>query len=271
MPVNSQGSGIAVVGAGAYLAGIRPVRESGDCVTHLARLRYPAQRPGNFYLKHYLEDRAPASKGLVNEVCGNVLARSAGLATPVAPLILTLPREHLAGMHPAFAARISDPAVLWGTAAVDGPQLPADPDLAGNLLRRWKQLGDLIAFDTWVVPDRSPANLVRHRNGEIVLIDHGHLAGSVRWLAELLPTAEERPHRFLALWQTQRIPDELNQRIMVAAERHKECFSRAERELNHWLGVLPIDSGDRMALLEFLHKRAGDSDDRMKRVLGLIV
>lgn len=265
-------SAIGVVGAEAYLAGVESIRQSDDCLTHLAQLRFPSEGARNFYLKYYLEDREPKSKGLVNEVCGYVLARSAGLLVPNRPIILALPRERIAEMHPAFASRVRDPAIVWGTAAVDGRHLPADPEIANGLLRKWKQLAELIAFDTWTaIPDRSSGNLVRRRNGEIVVIDHGHLAGSVRWLAELLPVAEARAHRFLTIWQTARIPDEINQGIMIAAERHRDCFSRAEHELNHWLAVLLNDSGDRIALLKFLQERADDSDNRMRRVLGLIV
>lgn len=191
-------------------------------------------------MKHYLQGALP-TKGLTNEVCGHILAGATGLPVPDQALIVELPAERVAEMHPEYVSRVRGPKVaLWATRDVGGRPLPPDPNLAGPSLRLWPALPDLIAFDTWVViPDRTAANLARRRNRQLVVIDHGHLAGSVCWEADMLPFSDERPHPFLALWH--RTPGEVNQRIIVAAERLEDCLAKAEPELNRFLEPL-LDS-----------------------------
>ena len=263
-------SAIQVVGAQAYLAGLSVVHESVECLTHLAQVRHPAYGTRNCYLKYYFQDRG--SKGLANEVCGHVLAEAVGLSVPENPLILTLPPNLLAQMHSRHAANIPAGAdvAVWAVEQVRGQILPAGAEQAALLLRRWTQLPELIAFDTWVQnADRYPGNLIRRRNSSIVLIDHGHLAGSVRWAADLLQPDADPRHPFLSLWEGT-IPDSINQGIMEAAGKHAACYRRAESDLQHWLGFL-LGEGDRMALLDFLRKRADGSQDRMSRILGLLL
>lgn len=263
---------IQVVGAEAYLAGLNIVQETEECLTHIAQVHHPAHGRCTCYVKCYLEDRGP-SKGLVNEVCGYILAEQAGLSVADNPLILVMTPDLLAQMHPRHAARLprGGDVAVWVTGQVTGQILPADTERASTLLQRWKRLPDLIAFDTWtLVSDRSAGNLLHRRNGDIVVIDHGHLAGSIRWSADLLQPDADPRHPFLALWGGE-LPDSINQGIMRAAEQHVDCFRRAEPQLKHWTGALPVDSRDTMALLDFLKKRADESQDRMRRILRLLV
>ena len=262
---------IQVVSEQAYLGGLNPFRESEDCLTHIADLRHPASGPGRYFVKHYLEDQVP-SKGLVNEVCGYTLAAAVGLPLPDDALIVELPAERIVEMHEAYAGRVGSGRVLvWATRDTGGEPLPRDPEAAANLLRPWSGLAKLIAFDSWVlIPDRSPENLARRRNRQLVVIDHGHLAGSVCWDAGLLPVGEERPHPFLSTLWGSRMPDKINQGIVFAAEAHAECLARAEPELNRFVEPLLGSAGDRIALLSFLKERADSSPDRMKRVLRML-
>lgn len=255
----------------AYLAGIRTIHESAECLTHLAQLHHPEHGTDQYYLKHYL-DGALRSKGLMNEVCGHILANAAGLPLAGHPLLVQLPAELIGDMHPDWAARIGTSSVLaWATLDVGGPALPRSGERVDELLRRWGPLGDLIAFDSWVViPDRSSVNLARRRDRQMVVIDHGHMAGSVFWTSDTLPLHDDRRHPFLSrLWVGQ-VPEATNQRIIVAAEGQADCLERAEPELIRWADALPGGEGDRIALLEFLNVRAKDSPARMKRVLHLL-
>jgi len=264
-------SAIQVVGAQAYLAGLGVVHESVECLTHLAQVHHPAYGSRDFFVKYYFDDRGP--KGLVNEVCGYVLAENAGLSVPDSSLILMLPVDRLAEAHHAHARRlpIGPEVAVWATQMVPGPQLPPNMEEAADVLRNWKSLPQLIAFDTWVQnADRSAGNLIRRGKGDIVLIDHGHLAGSVFWTPELLQPDADPAHPFLALWGGG-IPDAINQGIMRAAEGHADCFHRAEAELKSLTSALLDDSGDRIAILDFLEKRADGSPDRMRRILRLLV
>lgn len=263
---------IQVVQAEAYLAGLSVVHETDECLTHIAQVHHPNHGSRVCYLKYYLEDRA-SIKGLVNEVCGYILAESAGLSVPDNPLILMIPPERLREMHRAYARRLPQGTELavWTTEQIRGQLLPSNMEQAADLLRRWKGLPHLIAFDTWVLnADRSASNLLRRPNGEMVLIDHGHLAGSVRWTPDLLQPDAEPRHPFLALWRSA-IPESINQGIMKAAGGHPECFQRAEAELKRWTSTLLDDSGDTIALLDFLDQRAAESQDRMRRILRLLV
>jgi hypothetical protein len=255
----------------AYLGGVSLVQESDDCLTHLADLHHPERGQGRFYVKHYLDDPTP-TKGLVNEVCGYLLAGAAGLPVADQALIVELPSERIAEMHPDYASRLPGTNVpVWASRDIGGRQLPHDTELASQLLRGWPDIGDLIAFDSWVViPDRSAANLARRGLRNLVLIDHGHLAGSVRWQADLLPVSEERPHPFLALWGPGLPPGAVNQRIILAAERHEAVLEAAMPELNRFLESLLADPGDRIALHRFLQERANSSPARMKRVLQML-
>jgi hypothetical protein len=262
---------IQVVREQAYLAGLNPIHESEDCLTHAAVVHHPVHGPGRYFVKHYLEGRLP-SKGLANEVFGYILAEAAGLSVPEQALIVQLPRERVTEMHAAHATRVSGMSLLaWATLDVGGEALPRDLDVASESLRAWKALPDLIAFDSWVViPDRSAANLVRRRNRQLVVIDHGHLAGSVCWEGGMLPITEERRHPFLDLWRPGQIPSEVNQRIIVAAEAHADSLARAEPDLNRLMEPLLDRPGDRIALRTFLQERAKSSPARMKRVLHML-
>jgi hypothetical protein len=264
-------SSLLVVPEQAYLGGLNPFRETEDCLTHVAELHHPHHGPGRYFVKHYLEGSSP-TKGLVNEVCGYLLAGAAGLPLPDRALLLELPAQRIAEMHPDYAGRIrGERIVVWTTSDTGGEPLPKDREDAGVLLRPWKQLGDLIAFDSWVlIPDRSAANLARRRNRQIVVIDHGHLAGSVRWVADMLPVADDYRHPFLDLWRPGQAPDALNQRIIVAAEQHTECLAAVEVELSRLMAPLLADDEDRIALLRFLKERAHSSPARMKRVLQML-
>jgi hypothetical protein len=264
-------SSILVVGQQAYLAGLNPFRESEDSLTHVAALHHPVHGPGRYFLKHYVQGPLP-SKGLANEVCGYLLAAAAGLPLPNHALIIELPAERMIEMHPTYAARIPDATVLaWATSDVGGEALPRDSEAANALLRRWGQLPELISFDTWlVIPDRSTENLARRRDRRLVVIDHGHLAGSVRWHADMLPLDDDPRHPFLDLWRPAPPPDEVNQRVIVAAERHAACLEKAKAELSRLMEPLLADSGDRIALLRFLQERANSSPARMKRVLQML-
>ena len=263
---------IKVVPAEAYLAGVNVVHENDDCLTHVARVHHPGFGARLFYLKHYPENPL-ISRGLANEVCGYLLASAAGLPVPSNPLIIALPRERLTEVHPQYAHRLrNDVLFAWATEETGGSPLPADLEFAGAALRKWQYVGDLVAFDTWAaIPDRTPRNLARRRNRQITVIDHGHLGGSVRWIPDLLPVDEDRRHPFLDLWPSGQVPDEVNQRIMVAAEQHPACMQRIAPELNHWMGRLMANSGDTMALVDFLTKRADASQARMRRILELLV
>ena len=267
-------SEIQVVGAEAYLASLNPTHESEECVTHIAQLHHPTHGPINAFVKYYFEDRG-TQKGLVNEVCGHILAEQAGLHVPSGPLIVLLPRERIAGLHKAYAARIGrgEQKAVWATQRVsNATMLPHDEQAAAELLRDWDRLPDLIAFDSWVVnADRSARNLLRRRNGQFVLIDHGHLAGGTLWDADLLSPGQAFHHPFLRqLWDGE-VPSEIKQRIMAAADRHADCFVAAETEIKRWLDVLGVNSRDRIALLDFLRERAEYSPAHMKKILGLLV
>lgn len=255
----------------AYLAGVNPIRESEDCLTHAAVMHHPVHGAARYFVKHYPDGSLP-SKGLANEVVGYILAEVAGLPVADHALIVQLPRERIAEMHPAYASRVSGMNVLaWATLDVGGEALPRDSDLANVSLRAWKALPDLIAFDSWVVvPDRSPSNLVRRRNRQLVVIDHGHLAGSVCWEGGMLPTFDERRHPFLDLWRLGQVPSEINQRIIVASEGHTASLARAEPDLNRLMEPLLDRPEDRIALRTFLEERAKSSPARMKRVLHML-
>jgi len=176
-------------------------------------------------------------------------------------------------MHRAYARKLPKvpEAAVWVTEQDRGQTLPRNLEQASDFLRRWKSLSDLIAFDTWIQnAERSASNLLRRRNGDMVSIDHGHLAGSVRWTADLLQPDADPRHPFLGLWGNQ-IPESINQGIMEAAGRHSKSYQQAEAELKKWAVTLLDDSGDTIAILQFLKKRADDSQDRMKRILRLLI
>lgn len=261
---------LVVPGSAAYLAGLRVVRESTDCLTHVAALHHPVHGPGRYFVKHYL-DGPRASKGVANEACGYILGGAAQLSVPDRALILALPRERIAEMHPTYAARLAEATLLaWATSEVEGQALQRSSNATDEAIRGWRDIGSLIAFDSWVaIPDRSVANLVR-RGREFVVIDHGHLGGSVFWEAATLPASDESRHGFLSLWSPDQAPSEVNQRIIVASERHEACFTQAEAELNKFLPALLTNDRDRIALFGFLRERARSSPARMKRVLNLL-
>lgn len=254
----------------AYLAALNPIRETDQCLTHIAAIHHPLAGRGRYYVKHYL-DAARPSRGLVNEICAYLLAAEAGLPIADHALVLVLPSARLREMHP-YRATSGEAAVLaWATSEVVGAALPPSSALSDEQLRESAITAPLIAFDSWlVIPDRSAENLARRRNRQLVVLDHGHLGGSVFWDAEMLPTADERRHPFLDLWRPGQTPSEVNQRIIVAAEGHASCFDRALPQLNRWMGPLLAETRDRIELLRFLQERAISSPARMKRVLRML-
>ncbi|MGQ0654168.1 MAG: hypothetical protein ACT4P4_18205 [Betaproteobacteria bacterium] len=263
---------IPIVGDQAYLLGLNPVQETGDCLTHVAGLHHPTHGRAHYFVKHYI-DGPGRTRGIANEVCGYLLAEAAGVPLAGPAMLVELPSKRIQEMHPARAAGMPGESVLaWAIEDAGGEALPRSIAAAAEPLRRWPFIGALIAFDAWVViPDRSPENLVRTRSRQIVSIDYGHLGGSLYWQSELLPIHDEARHPFLSLWQPGGVPDEINQRIIMAAEGHAACLERARPQLDQMMEPLLGDAEDRIALLRFLEERARSSPARMKRMLDMLV
>jgi hypothetical protein len=260
---------IQVLRSEAYLAALPYVHETDECLTHIAQLNHPALGTRDYYVKYYLP--GAGSKGVVNEVCGFILASEALLPVTERPVLMGLPSERIVEAHPEHARLVeAGDVVVWATQDA-GTRLPRAPALSDEIIRKWSLTPALIAFDTWLhIADRSADNLVRRPDGRLALIDHGHMAGSIRWDAHLITPDVDPRHPFLSLWPRQ-IPEEANQRIMAAASGHAECWRRGKAQIQHWLGLLLDDGNDTIALLDFLEKRAASSPDRMKRVLNLLV
>ena len=265
-------SGIEIVGSTGYQAFLEHVKESEECYTHLGQVHSPIHGTFSGYVKFY-PDQFRNSKGLVNEACGHLLAAALDIPVPRYGMLLVLERARLVEAHSALRNLIgSDPYLTtWVTEQARGVPVVERDERTIHLLRIWKSLPALIAFDDWVLnSDRSLENLVCDGRSRFTAIDHGHIFGGLRWDSHLLTPDLPIRHPFLAaLWQGNP-PPQIKSQILEAAERHGPALTRCRPELEVLLGNLLDSQEDRKQVLEFLEHRAARSYDRLRSSLGML-
>jgi hypothetical protein len=153
------------------------------------------------------------TKQLVNELAASSLAHSHGLPTPnvylarVEPGILSVSKGPTLsdGSHIVFASEdVKVPNVAFSFRNSTAPQ----SDLLIATLIKWKLLGGLYAFDTWIAnTDRHAGNLLFGGGDDVWLIDHGHSFTGPNWKSGDLKPDIAYGHR-LKEWLTPRMTSE---------------------------------------------------------------
>jgi hypothetical protein len=149
-------------------------------------------------------------KQLVNELAASFLAHSKGLPTP---------KVYLARVEPGVISVSKGPKLSDGSGIVFASEDVKIPNVAFSFrnstapqsdlliatLIKWKLLGGLYAFDTWIAnTDRHAGNLLFGGGDDVWLIDHGHSFTGPNWTStDLKPDAAYR-HR-LKEWLTPRM------------------------------------------------------------------
>jgi len=257
----------------AYLANLGESKESVECFVHLAQV-FTSRGTITAYVKFYPDDKGP-SKGLCNEACGYLIAKSLGLPVPESAVILALPAPRLVEAHPSLGQRlrVDDKKLVWATEQVRG--LTVQPKSGEGLeeLRRWEHLPAVLAFDDWALnADRHTGNLLRRSRRRFVLIDHGHLGGGLYWDADLLaPQSQYQSPLARELWGSPIPPDpDIRNATLGATTAHLSAFETVEQELTDLTSTL-LTELDHRAFTTFLRDRAQHGYERVRTTLGLLL
>ncbi len=175
-------------------------------------------------------------KQLVNELAASFLAKNHGLPTPsvylarVEPGIISVSKGPTLqdGSRIVFASEdVKVPNVAFSFRNSTAPQ----SDLLLATLIKWKLLGDLYAFDTWVAnTDRHPGNLLFGGGDRVWLIDHGHSFTGPNWTSSDLKPDVAYRHR-LQEWLTPKMtPD---QRLQKSKDGAKFVHSIGKSECSN--------------------------------------
>jgi len=265
---------IEVVQSTGYQAFLEPVKESEECYTHLGDIHSTANGTFIGYIKFY-PDEIRRSKGLVNEACGYLLAKTLDLPVPPYGMILILEGERLIEAHPSLKKLLAAAALYpaWVTEQVKGVPIVSSDNKAIESLKKWSSLPSLIAFDDWVLnSDRSLENLVQGRKkGQFTGIDLGHIFGGLYWDRDLLTQDWPFRRRFIEeLWGGDP-PLQVKYQVLEAAKQHHSAFSNIRAELDKLLSKLLDNQEDKNKLLAFLEHRASQSYDRIMKGLGVMI
>ena len=178
-------------------------------------------------------------KQLVNELAASFLAHNQGLPTP---------KVYLARVEPGIISVSKGPTLSDGSGIVFASEDVKVPNVAFSFrnstasqsdlliatLIKWRLLGGLYAFDTWIANiDRHPGNLLFGGGDDVWLIDHGHSFTGPKWISTDLKPDAPYSHR-LNEWLTpnmtsdQRLQKSKDSAKFVGALNKTECLNVAQ-------------------------------------------
>lgn len=257
----------------SYLVQFGRIRESTDCFTHGAKLASRTLGQTDAFVKYYV-DHGKTSRGLINEAVGYLLAKDCGLPVPAHAFIVLVSGERLREAHPALrgAVNAAGSYLCWATSAVHGAIFQPNQSSVIDSLRKWHLTPAMLAFDDWVLnTDRSTANIVLTGKQEPTLIDHGHIAGSLYWMADLLASDANFSSDIAGLIWPRTMPRPIASQVVERAKLHGRVFSLALPRLRAVLDLLLDDKDSQRALVEFLEKRANGGYERIKKTYGVLI
>lgn len=273
-------SGIQVLGEHAYLASLEVIRENDRCLVHTAHVHSTSAGSVTAVVKCFPGE--PANRGLINEVCGYLIARAAGLPVSDQAYVIYVSNDRLAALHPQYEKTITasgtDSSIVWATKTIHGPPFKFLYNFGNNQvskrLMEWRDLPKMLAFDDWVGnADRSDDNLIEIHNGRFALIDHADIGGGIAWLADLLdPNAVFKNRVAEDLFNGSGLSNHIKSGMLLAAESHQKIFGLVGDELQNWLTrLMPRNQKDAQAFHRFLAIRASGSVNRVRQQTGLLL
>ena len=263
-----------VLSSVAYLMQFEPIRETPDSCTHGAKVSSETLGAVDVFVKFYVDGKNRTSRGLVNEAVGHLLAKACGL--PVAPhaFVIDVSGQRLLEAHASLRGSINaaNSYPCWATSAVHGALLNPKHGLIIDNLRKWSLLPKMLAFDDWVAnSDRTAANIVCTGKQQLTLIDHGHIAGSLYWMPDMLPAEGRFSSPILPEIWPKSLPRAIASQMVQNAAEHGRVFAAAKTRLRAVLDFLIDDRQSGKAFEEFLESRANGSYDRIKKTHGVLI
>jgi len=263
---------VEIVGPTGYLALIASIKEGAECYTHLAQVHSPAHGPIEGFAKFYPDEPA-GSRGLVNEVCGYLIAKALDLPVPRYGLVISIEGRHLASAHPSLRHRVADSEEypVWIAERLRGTPVSRWIPGLHEALRSWKRLPDMIAFADWILNrDRHPGNLLQTGKKEFGLIDHGHAFGGLVWDEHLLTPDAVFDHPFVHELWPDGVPRNIANAIIHASGAHSNALEAIRGELATLVSNL-LSAETAGTVLGFLESRSRPDSGQIRTALGMLL
>lgn len=243
----------------------------------IAEFEHPSGRM-NAFCKLY----NPASKGLINEITGFLIARSYGIPQPQHAFLLFLSAAKL--------PRVGDIAERYGnewmkgkphfqifcTSRLDGQNAALYfrrngllPEMLAEEVQQWRGYAPTVALDEHIAhTDRHSNNLLRLGKRKYAIIDNGRLVSEKgeNWGTSELCNNRNYPN---LLWDWVGGKD-CQGRAIVSAEHHESEFKKIEPELVFWQNQLLPNPQENLSFRDFLQYRARETPCLLKNRFGLI-
>ncbi|ENV48120.1 hypothetical protein P255_00999 [Acinetobacter brisouii CIP 110357] len=294
---------INVLTENSYLASHEIVTGGAMGVTRLASIEWDDGTIKKCYIKVYpTHDRI---RKLCNELTGFTLGKALGILQPDNAALIPLSKLFYKDFSDVVDLNSNETVWAWVTTecgqSVKGifhlndfeNLFKNDPDnaiakliQAYSLVCNQKNLPNIIAFDDFIAnDDRNIGNVVMIGDGNMGIIDHGEILGSVNWFSDLLALDKTLAfnNKLLNILNDQ--PSVKTQTkfttkhlAVEAANKHKDAFISVQDILTTWwknlLEVSNIPTNDQPKYIEylkdFLHYRSIQSTTVFANRLGLV-
>lgn len=210
------------------------------------------------------------SRGLVNEITGFLLAKSAHIPVPARAGLLEIPAAAFPGVDPInfykYAFVISEAVGETLVSSYLIGDLRKHASLV-DLVRNWTKLPEALAFDDWVANvDRNQGNILIRGPDDVILIDHSNLPFALNWKAAMLDPSEASLNTLALIVHGSATPTPSSVVLAMqnAAKDHISAYNSVSTELRYWWDqLLNNDKISRDALETFIEKRALNGNSRV--------
>lgn len=294
---------ITVLPESAYLASHELVTGGQMGITRKASIEWDDGSIRKCYIKVYPQlDRV---RKLCNELTGFTLAKALGLLQPNGAALMPLSKIFYSDFSDITDLENEETIWAWVTtecgSSVKGvfhlnnieELILTDPEQtqikliqAFSLVCSQKNLPEIIAFDDFIAnEDRNIGNVVMTGDGNMGIIDHGEVLGSVDWIQFLtaLDKTKNFTNKLLNILDTQPSLKEqtkftVKHKSVDACNAHKDAFISVQEILMTWwknlLEVSTIPPCDHQKFIEylkdFLHYRCHQPTTLFANRIGLV-
>lgn len=294
---------IRVLSENSYLTSHEKVTGGAMGVTRMASIEWDDGSIRKCYVKVYpAQDRI---RKLCNELTGFTLAKALGILQPNSAALIPLSKLFYEDF--SEVTDLNSDEIIWAWVTTEcGSSIKGifhlnnfeelfqtDPEgtiekliRAYSLVCNQKNLPDIIAFDDFIAnDDRNIGNVVMLGDGNMGIIDHGEILGSINWIENLLALDKNQTfnNKLLNILNDQPTLQEQTRfttkhKAVEAANRHKDAFISVQDILITWLKNLlevsniPVkDQGIYVDYLrDFLHYRSIQPTSLFANRLGLV-
>jgi hypothetical protein len=294
---------ISVLSENSYLTSHEKVTGGAMGVTRMASIEWGDGSIRKCYVKVYPpKDRI---RKLCNELTGFTLGKALGILQPDSAALIPISKLFYGDF--SEVADLNSDEVIWawvttecghsvkGIFHLDNFEELIQTDRnntitkliqAYSLVCNQKNLPNIIAFDDFIAnDDRNIGNVVMIGDGNMGIIDHGEILGSIDWIADLLVLNKTQNfnNKLLNILNDQpALKDQTKfttkHMAVEAANRHKDAFISVQDILTTWwknlleVSNIPIKDQAKYIdyLRDFLHYRSTQSTTIFANRLGLV-